>query len=95
MLTEPKNGRCVECLGRSPGLNPFDYFIWGHMEILVYQTKPTVVHDLQEGILQKTQTIPNESSYNECCLKFSNTARTFTNHSRTTILALDTLKQVI
>lgn len=54
----------VEWPARSPDLNPLDYFFWGYLKYLVYQTKPTDVDDLTERILHLSQTIPRESFLN-------------------------------
>jgi hypothetical protein len=40
----------VEWPPRSPDLTPLDYFLWGHLKSVVYQTRPTTIDELKEKI---------------------------------------------
>lgn len=42
---------------RSPDLNPLDFFLWGHLKILVYSTPVDTLEDLKERILNGVESI--------------------------------------
>lgn len=42
---------------RSPDLSPLDFFLWGHLEEVVYAEKPNSLDDLQNKIVQACQQI--------------------------------------
>ncbi|KAG8272990.1 hypothetical protein J6590_030597 [Homalodisca vitripennis] len=48
----------------SPDLNPLNYFFWGRMNNLVYQTKPIDIQNLHEKLLEKAQLISRVSISN-------------------------------
>ena len=50
-------GGPVEWPARSPDLNPCDFFLWGHLKDLVYQTEVPDVEELRRRIIHGCQTI--------------------------------------
>ena len=44
---------------RSPGLTPLDYYLWGHMKTLVYETKVDSSAALCHPIFAATEPTPN------------------------------------
>jgi hypothetical protein len=44
---------------RSPDLNPMDFFLWGHVKSVVYNTPPASMAELQQRISVACGTIPN------------------------------------
>ena len=41
----------------SPDLNPFDFFLWGHLKDCIYRNKPTTLQQLKENVLQYSREI--------------------------------------
>ncbi|KYN03413.1 hypothetical protein ALC62_05805, partial [Cyphomyrmex costatus] len=54
----------IEWLPRSPDLNPFDFFLWGHLKSVVYKTSPENVNDLRQKIIQECRVIPANTFQN-------------------------------
>jgi len=52
-------GGPVAWLSKSPNLTPFDYYLWGHMKTLVYETKVYSRAELRHRIFTAAEHIYN------------------------------------
>ena len=50
----------VEWLPRSYDLTPLDFFLWGHIKLLVYANKPETLDDLKDNIQREIANVPVE-----------------------------------
>lgn len=51
---------------RSPDLTPLDFFLWGYLKQLVYDTQPTSLEDLTQRIIQACNTVTPEMIKSAC-----------------------------
>ena len=49
---------------RSPDLTASDFWLWGHLKYLVYQTQPVNIDDLKEKIRRAFEVITEEQRLN-------------------------------
>jgi hypothetical protein len=42
---------------RSPVLTPSDFFLWGHLKVCVYMSRPHMMEDLRENIQREIQVV--------------------------------------
>lgn len=45
---------------RSPDLTKLDFFLWGHIKNIVYQTPPTIADDMRQRIIHAFDTVSIE-----------------------------------
>ena len=57
-------GGSIDWPPRSPGLTPMDYFLWGYVKNLVFNTPPTTPENMQERIRNAFHTITPNMLFN-------------------------------
>jgi hypothetical protein len=56
----------IDWPARSPDLSPADYFLWGHLKDIVYQTKHRTLNSLKQSIISAFSTIDSDLCEKVC-----------------------------
>lgn len=64
-------GGLFEWPPRSPDLNPLDFFLWGLLKRIVYNSKPRTINQLKAAIVEHFRSISEDTLYkvSSDCLK--------------------------